>query len=175
MTAELAWDHAISDIPDAGLTATRAAAPGELEAVARALGLVACERLEASYEIVPRGAGHYALKGTLRAKVVQACVVTLDPVTSLVEQDFQAGFWPEEEISPPTGGLVDLEEDSEPEPIVGGRIVIGRVVYECLAENLDPYPRAPGAVLEKSEAAAPAGDGKPDSPFAVLANIKTKR
>jgi hypothetical protein len=106
---------------------------------------------------------------------VQPCVVTLDPVAGSIEQDFQAAFWPEEEIAPPKGGVVDLEEDAEPEPIAGGRIAIGRVVYECLAENLDPYPRAPGAILERSEAAAPAGDGKPESPFAVLANIKTKR
>ena len=175
MTAELAWEHAISDIPDAGLTVARAAAPEELEAVARALGLVACERLEASYEIMARGAGHYALKGTLRAKVVQTCVVTLDPVTGSIEQDFRASFWPEDEIAPPKGGVVDLEEDAEPDPIVGGRIIIGRVVNECLAQNHDPNPRAPGATLEKIEAAAPAGDGKSENPFAILANIKTKR
>jgi uncharacterized metal-binding protein YceD (DUF177 family) len=175
MTAELAWDCAISDVPDAGLNAARSATPDELNAVARTLGLVACESLEASFTITPGGMDRYTLSGALRAKVVQACVVTLEPVTSAIEQDFYATFWPEEEILPPKGGVVDLDEEAEPEPIVSGKIDIGRVVLECLAENLDPYPRAPGAALDRSEAAAPAGDRKPESPFAVLANIKTKR
>ncbi|HJZ44260.1 MAG TPA: DUF177 domain-containing protein [Hyphomicrobiaceae bacterium] len=176
MTAELVWDHPTSDVPETGLSATRAAAPDELEAVACALGLISCPSLEVSYVIAPSGAGRYALSGTLRAQVVQACVVTLDPVTSAIEESFQAAFWPEEDIAPPRGGVLDLDETADPEPIVGGQIAVGRIVFERLAESLDPYPRKPGATLDLREA-APAGGagGRPESPFAVLANIKTKR
>jgi hypothetical protein len=176
MTAELGWDHPTSDVPKTGLSATRAAAPDELKAVARALGLIACPSLEASYVITPGGAGRYALSGTLRAQVVQACVVTLDPVASAIEESFEAFFWPEEDIAPPRGGVLDLDEAADPEPIVGGQIAVGRIVFECLAESLDPYPRKPGATLDLREA-APAGGagGRPESPFAVLANIRTKR
>lgn len=176
MTAEFVWDHPTSDVPETGLSATRAASPDELEAVARALGLIACSSLEVSYVITPSGGGRYALSGTLHAQVVQACVVTLDPVTSATEESFQASFWPEEDLAPPRGGVLDLDEAADPEPIVGGQIVVGRIVIECLAESLDPYPRKPGATLDLREA-APAGGagGKPESPFAVLANIKTKR
>jgi uncharacterized metal-binding protein YceD (DUF177 family) len=176
MTPELVWDHPTSDIPETGLDATRAAAPDELEAVARALDLVSCASLEASYTITPAHAGRYILSGTLRAQVVQACVVTLDPVASTIEADFRAAFWPEEDIMPPRGGVLDLDEDAEPEPIVRGQIAVGRIVFECLAENLDPYPRKQGATLDWHEPASAAGAGaKPESPFAVLANIKTKR
>lgn len=173
---ELAWDHPTSDVPEAGLTARKVAAAGELEAIARALGLLTCASLEAGYAITPDGTGRYALSGTLRADVVQACVVTLDPVASTIEASFEAAFWPGDDIPPPRGGVLDLDEAAEPQPILGGQIAVGRVVFECLAESLDPYPRKPGATFDWQEA-APAGDasGNPESPFAVLANMKIGR
>jgi hypothetical protein len=174
MQAVLAWDHPTRDIPETGLDATRAAAPDELEAIARALGLVSCPSLEASYLIKPAGAGRYILSGTLRAQVVQACVVTLDPVTGSVEEDFHVAFWPEQDIPPPRGGILDLDEAAEPEPIMAGRIAVGPVVFECLAESLEPYPRKPGATLDW-RAPEPGTGGAPESPFAVLASIKTRR
>lgn len=176
MTPELNWDHPISDVPETQLNATRVAAPDELQAVARALDLVSCPSLEASYAIAPAGSGRYIVSGTLHAQVVQTCVVTLESVTSPIAADFRAVFWPEEDISPPRGGVLDLEEDTEPEPIARGQIAVGRVVFECLAENLDPYPRKPGATLDWRDPASAADAGtRPESPFAVLANIKTKR
>lgn len=173
MSAELVWDHPASDVPERGLNATRVATADEREAVARVLGLLSCPSLEASYVITPSGAGHYRLSGKLRAQVEQACVVTLDPVISAIEEDFQAAFWPEEDIAPPQGGVLDLDEAAEPQPIVGNQIAVGRVVLECLAESLNPYPRKPGAEFDWQDAAG--AGGKPESPFAVLANLKTKR
>jgi uncharacterized metal-binding protein YceD (DUF177 family) len=173
MAAELVWDHPTGAVPDSGLSARRTAAPDELEVVACALGLISCPSLEASYVIKPTGAGHYALSGTLRAQVEQACVVTLDPVISTIEEDFQADLWPEEDITPPQGGVLELDEASEPEPIMGGQIAVARIVLERLAESLNPYPRKPGATFDWREPAA--AGGKPESPFAVLANLKTKR
>jgi hypothetical protein len=175
-TMELCWDHPTSDVPAMGTAASKVATTDELEAVARALGLLACASLQASYAIAPDGTGRYALSGTLRAEVTQACVVTLDPVVSTIEEGFEAAFWPEDDIPPPRGGVLDLDEAAEPRPIVGGQIAVGRVVFECLAESLDPYPRKPGATLDRQEAApADTAGGNPESPFAVLANIKIGR
>src|SRR6516225_5761731 len=81
----LAWDHAIKDVPDGGMTGQRDAAPDELSALAQALDLIACTRLQAQYAIQPAGGGRYRLSGRLHAEVTQACVVTLDPVESTLE------------------------------------------------------------------------------------------
>lgn len=173
---ELTWEHPTSEVPETGLSVTRAAAPDELEAVARALDLVACESLEVSYTIAPAGAGRYALSGTVRAKVAQTCVVTLDPVAGTIEESVQAEFWADEDIPPPRGGVLDLDETTEPQPIVGGQIAVGRIVFECLAESLDPYPRKPGATFDWQQPVPEgAAAGTADSPFAVLAKIKTER
>ncbi len=45
-TAELAWDHAVHDIPESGLSAQREATPDELARIAQALDLIACAEPE---------------------------------------------------------------------------------------------------------------------------------
>jgi uncharacterized metal-binding protein YceD (DUF177 family) len=175
MPAELAWEHAARDIPDRGLSMQREAAPDELARIARALNLVACNALRAEYAISPSIGGRYRLSGRLSAEVTQACVVTLDLVVNPIEESFDVTFWPPEDIPAPQSGAVDLDDEPEPEPIVAGQIAVGRVVFECLAATIDPFPRKPGAALDWQEPAPEEpGGAKPNSPFAVLSNIKPK-
>ena len=57
--AELPWDHAVHDIPQAGLSTVREAAPDERARIAEALDLVCCTELKAEYAISPAGNGRY--------------------------------------------------------------------------------------------------------------------
>jgi len=174
--AELVWEHAAHHIPDAGLSRKRAAEPEELAAVARALDLVACSSLQAEYTITPSVQGRYHVFGTLRAEVGQACGVTLEPITSTIEQRFDVSFWPADDMPAPVSGEMSLDDEIDPEPIVAGQIAVGRVVFECLAAAIDPFPRQPDATLDRTSTAPEGGsDGKPESPFAVLAKIRPKR
>jgi hypothetical protein len=60
-----------------------------------------------------------------------------------------------------------------PEPIEGGKIDLGPVIYETLATALDPYPKREGVSFEWSEApGAGAADEPPESPFATLKRLK---
>jgi hypothetical protein len=171
MAGVLTWDHAVHDIPDSGLSTTRHAAPDELERVAQALDLLACSSLVATCTITPAGGGHYRLVGRLQASLQQACVVTLEPVASQIDEAFDVYFWPEADIPPPASGEVDLDEGLEPEPIVAGQIEVGRVVFECLAGGVNLFPRKADAALDRASAGP---DGGSDSPFAVLTRIKEK-
>lgn len=174
-TGELTWQHATRDIPESGLSQEREAAPDELARVARALDLIACTGLRAAYAIKPTIDGRYRLSGTLRAEISQACVVTLEPVESTIEESFDASFWPQEDMPAPRSGEVVLDEEADPEPIVAGLIDAGRVVFEALAAAIDPFPRKEGASLEwRSSGPDEGAAGKPESPFAVLANIKAR-
>jgi len=175
MTAEPAWDHAAPNIPDAGLARQRTATAEELWQIARALDLTECRSLEAKYTIVPLGTGRYRVSGTFEAIIAQACVVSLEPVTSAVDESFEATFWPQEDIPAPRSGELDIDDEPAVEPIVAGRIGVGRLVFECLAAAIDPFPRQPGASIDwPSAPPAESSAGKPESPFAVLANIKSK-
>jgi len=175
MTGELTWEHTTHDIPQSGLSREREAAPDELPRIAQALDLVACASLRTAYTIAPTFDGRFRLSGRLRAEIGQTCVVTLEPVDSTVDEVFDVTFWPEEDMPAPRGGEVDLDEEADPEPIVAGQIDVGRVVFECLAASVDPFPRRPDATLDRrSSQPADGRASKPESPFAVLANIKTK-
>lgn len=172
---ELAWDHAVLDIPERGITQRREASSEERARVARALELGDCSALKAEYTIKPTLDGRYRVHGSFHVQVTQACVVTLEPVESTIEDSFDVTFWPPEQMPAPEGGAVDIDEEPEPEPIMAGHIAVGRVVFECIAAAIDPFPRAPGAELEQRASAPPGTDtSKPESPFAVLAKIKPK-
>jgi hypothetical protein len=177
MPGELAWDHAVQHIPEAGLAVERAASPEERAAIARTLDLLACRGLTARYTVAPKGGGHIHVSGTVEAEVEQTCVVTLEPLVNRVADSFNVDYWPETDMPEPSGGgAVDMHDESDLEPIVAGRIEIGRVIFECLAGAIDLFPRKPGVAFEPSNA-TPEGGGsdKPDSPFAALAKIKNKR
>ena len=124
---------------------------------------------------MPTVGGRFRLSGRLRAEISQACVVTLEPVDSTIEEGFDVTFWPEEDMPAPRGGEVDMDEEADPEPIVAGQIDVGRVVFECLAAGIDPVPeKARRNPRSQLLAAGGCGAGKPESPFAVLANVKTR-
>ena len=63
-----------------------------------------------------------------------------------------------------------LDGDAEPvEPLDDGMIDIGEAVAQQLSLALDPFPRAPGAVLDEE---TDLSDGSPrESPFAALAKL----
>src|SRR5262245_17868850 len=172
MPGELTWDHAVQEIPEAGLAVERSASPEELEAVARALELVACRSLTARYTVTPRGGGHVQVAGSVKAVVEQTCVVTLEPLVNDVADSFRVDYWPDTEMPEPSSGHVDMHDESDLEPIVGGRIEVGRVIFECVAGAIDLFPRKPGVTFEGPEDNRSAGAG---SPFAALAKMKNKR
>ena len=175
MADVLDWVHAVDDIREGGLSTVRRAAPDELEQIAQALDLIALSRLVASYSIRPVGDEHYRLTGQIEASLQQACVVTLEPVPAEISETFDVTFWPESDMPPPASGEVVLDDEPEPEPIVAGQIDVGRIVFECLAGAVNPFPRKTDAALDRVSAGPQGGtDGKPESPFAVLAKIKEK-
>lgn len=174
------WSHTPESIPQGGLETERAASADERTAVAGMLELVALDRLTVGYRIKNAGGGVYRLTGRLKAQVEQACVVTLEPVNGDIDETFEVEFRPEERTRKPVGAedeegadlSADFESDVDVEPITGGRMEVGRVVFETLASAIDPYPRKAGAAFDWK---APDADKTGTvSPFAALAKLKNK-
>lgn len=120
------------------------AASEEREALARRFDLLSLDRLEGEIRLRRLDGGFVRLRGRLGADVVQACVISLEPVASVLERDFAVLYGSMESGN---SVIVDLETD-EAEPFDGDAIDIGEAVAQQLAMALDPYPRAPGAKLE---------------------------
>ena len=171
----LLWEHAVEDIPRAGLATSRSASTEERQRVASLLDLAGCSALDADYRITPLAGGRFQLSGRLRGAVTQTCVVTLEPIDNAIAENFAAVFWPQEDMAEPEGGEMVMDDEPEREAILAGKIAVGRVVFESLAAALDPFPRKPEATLDWQPAPPQSDSDKPDSPFSVLANLKTKR
>ncbi len=165
------WNHAVTDIPEHGLTRERAASAEDRDELANALKLIALDSLVTNYRIERLAGGAYRLSGRLKAACKQACVVTLDPVEAVVEDTFDVEFWPEHQPDDDAGEMPVLG-GRDVEPLEGGIIDAGRIVYETLAAGLDPYPRKPGAEFDWADKTAE----RPDkvSPFSVLSKLKDK-
>ena len=88
---------------------------GERAALARRLGLVALDSLDATVRLVVKEGGDVVrLRGTLRADVTQSCVVTLEPVRSSVEVPFERHYSRAE--GPGTPAAEDIAPDGEEAP-----------------------------------------------------------
>lgn len=114
----------------------------QLALLAAELGLSQLRKLRFKGELRPRGKRDWDLAADLGATVVQACIVTLDPVTTRIEEAvlrrYTAG------LTPPTGEEVEMPEDDTEEPLPEV-IDPGAVMAEALALALPLYPRAEGA------------------------------
>ncbi|HUU24210.1 MAG TPA: DUF177 domain-containing protein [Methyloceanibacter sp.] len=148
--------------------------PEELAEIVRILDLVALEGLAFTYRLRRGAGGRIHLAGYLKARVTQTCVVTLEPVESVVDSPVEDEFWPapliaelERQVADPNA-TVPLDW---PDVIVDGTIDFGPVVYESLATALDPYPKRPGASFQWSQGPDGVEDGE-SGPFAALKGLK---
>ena len=132
----------------------------ERAALAARFGIPAVESLRAELRLRPEADGAVRAEGRLAAEVVQSCVVTLEPVAQRVEEAVALRLLP--------AGLEPRDDPDEPDeiPSRNGVVDLGEAVAEQLALALDPYPRAPGAVLS-AEAADEA-----EHPMAALAKLR---
>ncbi len=171
----LEWTHAMREVPAAGLAVARTATPEEAARVAEALDILGVEALVATYRIKPVPGGRYRLAGEIKARVVQACVVSLEPVVAEISSPFEVILAPAEALAGNTRGPDGDEADADGidtplvEPIVNGEVDVGRIVYEELTSQLDPYPRRPDANFEWTDDRLAAADVHP---FAKLAHLR---
>jgi uncharacterized metal-binding protein YceD (DUF177 family) len=153
-------------LPAGGGTYALAASAEERAALAVRFALLSLDRLEAEVQLEPAAGGFYRLSARLSADLTQACVVTLEPVASHIEESFSLLYG-----TPDDQDEVLLDGDSETiEPLEGGIVDIGEAVAQQLSLALDPFPRAPGAAL--AEEADLSDQNPPESPFAALAKLR---
>ena len=132
----------------------------ECRALAVRMRVPAVLGLSCDFLLRREGAETIHAEGRLSARVVQACVVTLEEFEAELTESFTVRFVPEGAESP------EIDPEAEDEiPYRGRTIDLGEAASEQLALALDPYPRRPGALLPEAEAAPP-------GPFAGLGALR---
>ena len=86
--------------------------------------------------------------------MTQACVVTLEPVASHIDEEVEALFLPQDSklgrLGFEGGGEIMLDADGpdSPETFSGDTIDVGALAEQFFALAIDPYPRKPDAALD---------------------------
>lgn len=141
------------------------------------MGLSALKKLRFEGEIAPAGAQGWTLRASLGATVVQPCVVTLDPVTTRIDERVERLYVPEDLFEDhEAGSETEMPEDVSVE-FLGTVISAHDAMVESLSLALPQYPRAPQAALGEAvfseDGIAPMTD-EDAKPFAGLAGLRDK-
>ena len=144
--------------------------------IAEDLGLSALRKLSFRGRIAPDEGEGWRLEGMLGATIVQPCVITLEPVTTRIDEAVQRRYrrsLPE----PEAGSETPIPEDDTLEKLAGDSIDPGAVMLEALALAIPPFPRREGAELGSRRFAAPGTAPMSDEearPFAALGALRER-
>lgn len=153
------------------------ASEAERKALAELWDVVEVQELTAQLQLGRWKRDGVRVKGDVRARLVQSCVVTLEPVESLIEEPVEAIFVPEGSklaripANDSSEMILDPDGPDLPDIFTGDTIDVGEAVAEHVALAIEPYPRKPGIAFEPQVEGTPETDVKPN-PFAVLKDWK---
>lgn len=122
-------------------------------ALARRLGILEVRKLRFAGRLRPEGRRDWRLEAALGATVTQACVVTLEPVRTRIDEAVGRRYLAQMPDLP-AGDEIEMPDDAA-EPLPAG-LDLGAVMAEALALALPPWPRADGVELGEQ---VHAGDG----------------
>ena len=172
----LQWNHLFSSIGRHGLPIERQATEDERDRLRASLDIVSVEQFDTRYKISAQSGGSFVFAGDFRAKVRQACVVTLEPVAQDVLGTFSVTFFPPGRSVEPSEKAGDKErpvlDAPDTEVLYGDSIDAGRVLFELLGAALDPYPRKAGAEFDWQDPKAGPDEAEMLHPFAALSKLK---
>ena len=164
----------VREIGDATVNVVFTATPAECRALAASLSVLSVEALSAHFALRGRRDERVMVEGHVSAKVVQACVLSLEPVPAALEEDVDITFAPPAWFQRrPAEPEVDLDAFGEdpPDLLEGDILDLGALAAEFVALGLDPYPRAPGVSFTEVDTDPDGAPEKP-SPFAALKRLK---
>lgn len=146
----------------------------ERAGLAALAGLLEVPKFQAHIALRKLSPNRFGLTADLTAEVVQACVVTLEPLRADIERRFarELHFVPNLRREPEKGDkevAINPEEEEGPEEIGSLHFDLAGPLIEEFVLGVEPYPRAPGV-----EFVPPRDDAdRPQSPFAVLKDLKS--
>ena len=143
--------------------------------IAETLGILGVKKLTFSGHLSPTGKRDWTLSARLGATVVQPCVVTLDPVTTRIDEDVTRQYLADmPDLSEAAEAEMPDDDTAEPLPET---LDLQRIMEEALALALPPWPRAPGVEPVEITVTEPGQTPMSDDdvkPFAALKSLQQK-
>jgi len=168
----------VTEVSGAGASGSMDLDSSERKSIAILLQILEVRKFAFEYRLIPQQRKRFSLEGQLNVIAVQECVVTLEPVESIIDQKIQIDLWPPkdvemaEKLAEEEGRTIILDG---PEPIIDGQIDVGQLAYEHFADTLDPFPRKAGIEFKWSDTDAAKSDIQRSKPFANLNELLLAR
>lgn len=165
----------VARLPQRGMPVVIDASEEQRNALAAEHGLEAVQRFRADLAVTLWKRNGVRVVGSVKAKIVQTCVVTLDPLESEVDEEIDSVFLPEDSKLGREGFghggeiILDAEGDDSPETFAGEWIDVGALAEEFFGLGIDPYPRKPGL---ESEETAPAEEADTPDEGSLAGKLK---
>jgi uncharacterized metal-binding protein YceD (DUF177 family) len=147
----------------------------DLETIAGILSAQSVKKMRINGKIAPYGKKDWQLTAIVGATVVQACVVTLDPVQTRIDTPISLTYSADYEFNN-DDTVVEMTIDETIEPL-SDEIDLASIAIEAVAMALPDYPRSQNAQLESAVFTEPGNTPMTDEdtkPFASLASLKDK-
>jgi hypothetical protein len=142
----------------------------ERAALAEAAEILSVPKFSARIVLKKLSPTRFSLHYDLAAEIVQACVVTLEPLVARITRDFVRELHHTPNLNRVTKEVIITPGDDElPDEIESLHYDLADPLLEEFLLAIDPYPRVPGVEFAPPEGMA----DKPESPFAVLKTLKS--
>lgn len=141
-------------------------------ALALALDVPHLRKLRFTGDLIPLGKRDWRLEATLGATIQQDCVVTLDPVTTRIDEHIARTY--ASNFETPDAAEVEMTEDESTDPMPETLDLVD-VALEALALSIPAYPRKEGAETGTAVFTEPGQAPMTDEdarPFAGLAALR---
>jgi len=168
----------LTQLNQAGEKRSIIAGAEERLSIATFLGLRAVEQLDGQFALVPSDGESLRLSGSIFARVIHNCSVSLQPVATnyniAVDRTYNDGA--AEKFRKPATDFAP-EDPDPPELTLDGKLDLADIMLEYLSLHLDPYPRAPGIVFDgfiEGDEGSQQYYSAENNPFAALSRLKSK-
>ena len=122
----------------------------------------------------PKGKSLPKLEARYIAEITQICVVTLEPMTSIIEGNFFCTFAEKDVLNVDEELVFNVNDVDPPEFINNGIFDAGELVTEHLLLEIDPFPRVVGAEFCQSNIFSTTKVKNKFNPFETLKKLQTK-
>ena len=145
-----------------------------LAQIATELDLISLKKLRFDGELMPISGSDWALHAQLGATVVQPCRVSLEPVTTRIEEQIKRQYLAN--FRPPIDSEAEMPDDDTKEPLPD-EIDIIQIIQEALALAIPAFPRRDDISDTKTSARPQNTDPMEEEtvkPFAALAELRAQ-
>jgi len=143
--------------------------------IAQDFGLLDLRKLRLRGRLTPEGRADWRLSAELGATVVQPCIVTLDPVTTRIDETVTRRFSPDATpVETLPGEEIEMPADDTLDPLTD-EIDLRAVMVEALSLALPAWPRSDGAEFGRISAAEHGVEPLTDADTKPFAGLKALR